>query len=459
MLTKFVIVLIAVISVAAILAVAAAVGTIRRAVRVYVYGLPVAMNYATMVDYVVNAKSPNFKNVGFNEFHHESRTYSYKDTSIVTPNADTPYSSAVLDLRGGGCIVGTGAVEEGRYFSLQFVDGNTYNYGYIGSRSTGNSAKKYLVVMRGWKGVVPRGVDGVLFSTTPFSLVIGRTQLFSGGDMENVKKVQAGYFIEVLGERTPPGPFGFATASDIDSPRFFDVLDSALDFVPVTSRNVEEMRAAGELGMGPLKGGARVKGPFLEIGRYFGKRAATKRAAEMGGTVGPWHITAGGGDEKRYGRDWKTRAAVAVTGIYALDPEEAVYPFAMTDSDGNALDGSNNYTISFDAKSLPPARAFWSISAYDAATKLFVENSAGRYLVNSSMLKDMKSEGGKVTVLVQSESPGAALERNWLPIPKGGAFLVMRVYWPREDDPSILPPGRGTWNPPPIRRVSKGRPS
>jgi hypothetical protein len=268
--------------------------------------------------------------------------------------------------------------------------------------------------------------------------------------MKNVERTQRGFSVEKLGKTTPPGPFGFATASDVETHRFFDVLDSALEFVPVNESNADEMRAAGGVGLGPLKkGGRRASWLILDLGRYFGTRKVDKYAMKLGHVVNSWDISEGGGDERRYGGRWVERAAVAKVGIYALDPEEAVYPFTATGSRGRRISGANRYTITFDGKSMPPANAFWSITAYDAKTRLLTKNRIDRYLVNSPMLPGMKkSADGNVTIYIGSESPGGDLENNWLPTTKGDVFLVMRIYWPKTGAPSVLPPGRGSWKPP-----------
>jgi hypothetical protein len=143
-------------------------------------------------------------------------------------------------------------------------------------------------------------------------------------------------------------------------------------------------------------------------------------------------------------------------GIYANDAREAVYPFLKTDSEGRPIDGAKySYTITFDSDDLPPAKAFWSISAYDAKTQLFVKNQAGRNLVNSSMIGGMKKDGKNIVIRISASPPGKELENNWLPIPEGLSFLVMRLYWPNTKGSSILPPGRGSWKPPPVVRMER----
>lgn len=424
-----------------------------RAARAYVYGLPIAMNHATFADYFSNKNSSEYKGNVANRFYHTRRLFTAENKSIVTPNQDTMYSTALLDLRGGPVVLKVPKVEDGRYYTVQLVDSNTYNFGYVGSRSTGNDEGSYAIAMDGWRGALPGNAKRVFYSSTPFAMPLLRVQVFSGADIRNVVDVQDGFELQTSdGKRTKIPNFGDFSHDMVDTPKFWDILDAALKYIPETRTNSDILREIGELGIGPFKRTAR-RSSRLEDGRALGKKVIEQSTGNMGSIVNGWKITAGGGNEKRYGVNWAERASVAQVGIYALDPGEAVYPFTTVDSEGRPLNGADGaYTITFDEKSFPPAKAFWSITAYDAKTRLFVENPIDRYLVNSTMVDGMKRAGGKVVIYAQTSSPGKELERNWLPIPKGPSFFVMRIYWPRVGGSSVLPVGRGTWKPPPVVR-------
>ena len=120
-----------------------------------------------------------------------------------------------------------------------------------------------------------------------------------------------------------------------------------------------------------------------------------------------------------------------------------------TDATGETLDGSkHNYTLTFSAGQLPPVNAFWSVTMYDGKTQLLVENPIGRYLINSPMLPGMKKNpDGSLTLYIRKDSPGKAKEANWLPAPNDSIYLVMRLYWPKTEAPSVLPAGNGSWRP------------
>src|SRR6202040_4229855 len=134
----------------------------------------------------------------FNHINNEARVFTYKDTAIITPNSDTPYSILWLDLRAEPIVLSVPAVEKTRYYSVMLCDGNTFNYGYIGSRATGSEAGDYMVVWANSPGAPPPGIKKVFQSTTLFSAAAYRTQLFNAADMPNVEKVQAGYKVQTL---------------------------------------------------------------------------------------------------------------------------------------------------------------------------------------------------------------------------------------------------------------------
>ena len=134
----------------------------------FVYGLPIVMNYGVMYEYAINRNSGQFK-APFNQIKNEPNVFTYNTLAIVTPNSDTPYSFAWLDLRAEPIVLSVPAVDPKRY-SVMLCDGNTYNYGYIGSRATGSEAGDYMVVGPDWKGAPPSGIKKMFRSSTQFSV-------------------------------------------------------------------------------------------------------------------------------------------------------------------------------------------------------------------------------------------------------------------------------------------------
>jgi hypothetical protein len=433
----------------------------------FIYGLPIVMNYAVMYEYAVDRNSGQFK-APFNQIKNEPNVSTYKDTAIPTPNSDTPYSFVWMDLRAEPVILSVPAVDPKRYYSVMLCDGNTYNYGYIGSRATGSEAGDYMVVGPDWKGATPPGIKQVFRSSTQFSVAGYRTQLFNPNDLDNVKKVQAGYKVQTLSDYLKQ-PATIAAAG-IDFPKidkelvkknFFEYLDFALQFAPVQENEKEERAQLARIGVGPGKTFS-FKDLSLEdkleigLGMKEGDRKVDEAVANAGKAVNGWRVSGLPGDSAHYNGDWLMRAAAAKAGIYGNDPAEATYPITRIDSDGQTLDGSkNNYTLTFPPGQQPPVNAFWSLTMYDGRTQLLIENPINRYLINSPMLPGMKTNAdGSLTLYIQNKSPGADKQANWLPAPNGTIYLVMRLYWPKAEAPSILPPGEGTWQPPGVKRVA-----
>ena len=429
----------------------------------FIYGLPIVMNYAVMYAYAIDKGNPEFK-APFNQIKNEARVFTYKDTAIVTPNSDTPYSFAWLDLRAEPIVLSVPEVEKGRYYAVQLEDGNTFNYGYIGSRATGNEAGDYLVAGPDWKGETPPGIKKVFHSTTQFSVAGYRTQLFGPEDMPNVVKVQSGYKVQPLSAflKQPAPP----AAPTINFPKidketgktgFFDYFDFSLQFAPPGPDEKEIREKLARLGIGAGKTfDFKALSPEQRAAVVEGVKTGEEKIKQylLAGekVINGWKIGAYFGDRDFFHGNWLLRAAGAQAGIYGNDAMEATYPMTKTLADGEALDGSkHNYTLTFPAGEYPPVNAFWSVTMYDGKTQLLIKNPINRYLINSPMLRNLKkNDNGSLTLYIQNKSPGKDKESNWLPGPNGPIYLVMRLYWPKTEPPSVLPPGEGTWKPPGI---------
>lgn len=429
-----------------------------------IYAFPMVMNYAVYYEFFIDKASSQYK-APFNQLHNTARVYTPADTAVVTPNSDTPYSFIGMDLRAEPMVICTPQIEKARYFSLQLIDMYTFNYGYAGSRATGNDAQCSMIAGPRWTGKKPPGVKNLFRSETDFSFGLIRTQLFNASDIENVIKIQASYRATPLSTfLNKPAP---QASTEVAWPKIdkqqaekdpLAYLSFLLAFAPpIGPAAVEKpMRARfARLGIEAGKPFAIDQLPEdqkseIAEGLMSGMEAINKAVAGVGRPVNGWRIaTDGFGDRKALAGNYTLRAAGAMAGIYGNDAVEALYPMLVADSDGDRPDAStNSYTLTFPAGQLPPANAFWSLTMYDEKTQLLVTNPINRYLINSPMLPDLKKNAdGSVTLLIQNKSPGNNLESNWLPAPDGKIYVVMRVYWPKA---SAL---KGTWKPPAVQRV------
>jgi hypothetical protein len=427
--------------------------------QAYVYAFPMIAAYKAMHEFNIDKTSSQYKGP-FNMVLSEARVFTPKDTAIVTPNSDTPYSMLQVDLRAEPIVFCVPAVNKDRYYSVQLTDMYSFNYGYVGSRATGNAAGCYMIVGPGWKGDKPSGIAKIFNSETQFGLVIFRTQLFDATDIDNVKKIQAQYTAKplsaFLGQPAPPAlpapnfPAFTADAFKLDA---FSYLNFLLQFAPTVSAETELRAKFSRIGIGP---GLPYELPKLaeakiatELGIKEGYAAIEKQRSEIGKEVNGWRVGAAFGDRAFYNGNYTLRAAAALAGIYGNDAVEAMYPLATADSTGAKLDGSkSSYTLTFPAGEYPPVNAFWSVTMYDGKTQLLIDNPINRYLINSPMLPDMKKNAdGSLTIYIQNKSPGKDKEANWLPAPDGPIYMVMRLYWPKEDALN------GTWKPAPVVRV------
>src|SRR5271157_2765592 len=430
----------------------------------YVYGFPMVMNYGVMYAYFVDKNSGQYKGP-FNQIFNEARVFTPKDTAIVTPNSDTPYSFLGADLRAEPLVLCVPKVDKSRYYVVQLIDMYTFNYGYIGSRSTGNDAGCFMIAGPDWKGDAPAGIKKVFHSGSQFSLAGFRTQLLGPKDMPNVVKVQSGYKLQTLSQflKQPPPPAAPAidfppfTKDDMKTP-FPKFLNFVLQFCPPVE---EEKALRAKFATIGIEAGKPFDLDKLSdaqkaeeaLGVKEGYDSIVKQKDELGKTVNGWAVGSAFGDRAFFHGNWPLRAAAALAGIYGNSAEEAVYPMAKTGSDGQPLDGSkHNYTLTFAAGQFPPVNAFWSVTMYDGKTQLLIENPINRYLINSPMLPGLKkNKDGSLTLYIQKDAPSADKKSNWLPAPDGPIYLVMRLYWPKTEPPSILPPGEGTWQPPAIQ--------
>jgi hypothetical protein len=427
----------------------------------YVYGFPLVDGNRIQYAYLIDPKNPEYKG-GWNQVHNTAQVFTPADTAVQTPNSDTPYSFVGADLRAEPLVFTLPPIDANRYYSIQFVDGYTYNFAYVGSRTTGNGGGKYLLAGPGWHGEKPAGIDAVIQADTDCALAIYRTQLFGPDDLDNVKKIQAGYQVQPLSAfLNQPAPAA-QPALDFHSPltpdqektdpHFFDILDSVLRYAPVLPDEKDLRARFATIGIGP-------DGTF-----DADTLSPEMRTAIEGGMADAWaelnklrtdkidtgQVTAADlfGTRQALNGNYLYRMAGAVIGIYGNTAAEAMYPRFANDSTGAPLDGANSYTVRFPPGQLPPVNAFWSLTMYQLPASLLYANPINRYLINSPMLNTLtKDPDGGTTLYIQNQSPGAGKESNWLPAPQGPFQMFLRLYWPK--DQAL----KGQWQPPQPRKT------
>ncbi len=427
----------------------------------YVYGFPIVDSYRILHAYNVDTKSPQYKGPK-NQLANVGRVFTPADTAVQTPNSDTPYSMLGFDLRAEPLVLTVPKLEAGRYFSIQFIDAYTFNFAYVGSRTTGNGGGRVLLAGPSFTGATPAGIDHVVRSETHFGLAIYRTQLFEPSDIENVRAVQAQYGVEPLSAylKTPPPPAAAPMAwpepltpeTQKTSLRFFELLDFALRSCPVHPSEVELRARFEKMGIG---GGTPFSAEQLspELAQAFGEgiRDAWAELEGLNKLVAERKVTSNDvfGTREHLKNNYLYRMAAAILGIYGNTAAEAMYPAYRTDGDGQPLDGSKHkYVLKFAADALPPVNAFWSTTMYELPSSLLFANPLNRYLINSPMLPKLKRDAdGGVTLHVQATSPGADRESNWLPAPAGPFWVALRLYWPKAEALE------GKWTPPPMRKA------
>ena len=428
----------------------------------YIYGFPMVDSYRVQYSYFIDSASPEYKGP-WNEVHSAARVFTPADTTIQTPNSDTPYSMLGADLRAEPLVLFVPPVDKDRYYSLQFIDGYTFNFAYVGSRTTGNEGGLYLLAGPGWTGEKPEGIKEVIKADTDFVLVAYRTQLLGPDDLENVAKIQAGYKAEPLStflkDKTSPEapavnwPAPLTPDDQKTSLRFFDLLDFQLTYAPTLPTEADVRARLASIG---LTGDGKFDSEKLSPEKQEAFRAGmadawAEFAAFKKDKIDTGEVKSGQlfGTEEQLNANYLYRMAGAVIGIYANSNEEAMYPVLTTDSDGAPLTGADKYTLTFAPGQLPPVNAFWSVTMYKLPESLLVDNPINRYVINSPMLPDLvKNPDGSLTIHIQNNPPASDKQPNWLPAPPGPFQLFLRLYWP---ETAALD---GSWQAPKVVKVS-----
>lgn len=403
----------------------------------YRYGLPIFDQ--ARVRYALSQSPLNPLRVAPNTFLHGRKLADYHSRIVTTPNVDTLYSVALVDLSAGPVQLDVPAFGK-RYYSIAILDAFTNNSDYVGTRVTGGNAGSYLIVPPGYKGDLPANVKR-LHANTPHSILLARILIDGPDDYDEVHELQNG--LKLTQANKPPAPSLIAPIAD-DPENFVALVNQVLSSNPPPAADGPVLERIGALGIGP--GAATLKQSQRDLWtKHFGevKNALLSDLHSFGKTVDGWTYLPA--DVGNFGTDYATRAVIAVIGLWVNVPSEAAYTFASVDTKGQKLDGSGSYRLRLPAGA-PPADSFWSLSIYEveADGRLFFSNNPlHRYAIGDRTEGLQKNADGSLDILIQQNSPGAGKEANWLPSPEKEFRIVARAYLPRPEllDGSFKYPG------------------
>ncbi|MGB0121019.1 MAG: DUF1254 domain-containing protein [Solirubrobacterales bacterium] len=434
--------------------------------RAYEYGFPL-LDFLRIRHEQSSVTCPDGKgNAPINHFANSSKFATPANRGVVAPNTDTLYSVAHLDLKKGPVILKHPGMGN-RFFGFQLLEPHTNVIGYIGTRTTGSKAGRYAI---SWTGQSRNGKRklrkklkrGGLSKTVIKSKyrrvwVIGRTLAGDSADRQKAFESMERYRLTRLNGgkfrlpadcyRGKDEPARYPTPTT--GPAFIEALNRALLNNPPPKRDQPLLEELATFGIGPgLAPETAGLSSDILAALYAGVEAEAVRlplAAKVGflqqSLTNKGWVTA---DPKigAFGTDYAYRARIAVVGIGANTPEEAIYPAALSDSEGRLLTGARQYRMVLPADDLPPTRYFWSLTMYDFDGFL-IENPIDRYSLGPSHPPLIKREDGSIVIAVQHDAPAEA-GVNWLPAPLGGFRLNLRLYGPRKRALN------GSWEPPKI---------
>ena len=433
---------------------------LENAVEAYIYGYPLlTMEMTRRV--MTNAEKPGGVHAPMGQFANvrEYPTAAFKE--VTAPNADTLYSLAWLDLSQGPWILQL-PDEHGRYYLMPMLEAWTDVFADPGTRTTGTGAGEFAIVGPDWHGELPSGVEE-LRAGTNLVWVLGRTYCTgTAEDYAAVHAIQDQYKLmplDAYGKSYTPPPGRVDPSIDMKTPpreqvermdtmNFFKLLAELMKKNPPYEADAPILLRLARIGLVPGQDFDMSKLASVPNIQEVPKLGVERIAA---------HYTAGGADVNGwvffrpagvYGTDYLQRALITRYGLGANIEQDAVYPTTKVDSTGQALNGANKYVIRFPKGQMPPARGFWSLTMYDGQY-FFVPNPLNRYTL-SARNKLKADPDGTVELLIQASNPGPDKEANWLPTPNGPFVLMMRLYWPKENPPSLLD---GTWKPPAVEKA------
>ena len=376
-----------------------------------------------------------------NVFHHVRKLADHRARMVTTPNNDTLYSSAQVDLSEGPVTITLPAAGT-RYVSLALMDAYTNNFAILGTRTTGPDGGVFTLVGPNEAATGP----AVVRSPTRHVWALARILVDGPHDLEAAQAVQ-----QQLSMQGPAVAAGAPTASRRDDwAAYFASLARLMaeDAPPYTDQAM--LRVMAPLGLEDFDPArfSPAQAAAIEAGIAAARTEVRKGGLDGGGFTGGWsYPSARLGD---FGQDYVYRAGVALAGLAALPPVEAMYMRAKGDLPRALFDGNADWRLHFPADQLLPVDSFWSLSLYEATDDgqfFFTDNPLNRYAIGDRTEGLTMGDDGSLDIWIGHASPGAARESNWLPAPAGPFALFLRAYLPQ---PALLD---GRYRLPPVERA------
>jgi len=419
----------------------------------YIFNYSMVLMYRTMYLQAINKQSPSFSG-GFGEWLHLGMS-TPEDTDIVSPNNDTPYSYAWVDVRAEPWVLTMPKIEDKRFYTSQWDDLWGFVLDNPGSDIDGNGGVSVLLASPGWDGDLPKGVARVVKGETDFLGTLTRTQAFDAADLPNVQAIQKQYKLEplsaYLGTKAPAAAPAINwmdwIEGDEKTSKFWEY---AAFLLPYTNPNKMDKKTLSDMAKIGLVSGKPFDSSKLDKDMQDALAGGMKDAlASLGKQAttfdDPSLFFKSRADMKT---DYDNRALGVFVGLFGNVKAVSIYFAEPKDADGEFFDGSKaSYDIHFTKDQIPDVKNFWSWTMYKLPQRWLVANPIKRYSIGSATPGLVTADDGSITIHVSAKSPGKDKESNWLPAPDGPFWLVLRTYGPGE---SIAD---GSWKMPPIPKA------
>ncbi len=410
----------------------------------YEFAFPLVLMDATRAKMTNTMEATNLQ-APANQFIHAAALADADSKDVVTPNVDTVYSQVWLDLKAEPVVLQKPAVE--RYCSFAVLDAYTNCVAVLGTGGDGQEENTYLITGPDYSGDLPEGMTQVSMPTN-LGWIIGRTLCNGPEDLSNVHNIQNEMWVGTLGAfETGASPKGGSFDPDLNGIPLEKVLSmSPIEYFTLANKlMVDNPPTEADAALLDRLKAVHI-GPGLTFDpKVLGKDAAAPWKAMLGSlrtklvdASAPYLVQNGiwscyGAPIAEFGTAYGYRSLIALAGLGANPVSVAVYPKAMTDSQGQRLTGEKAYVLRFEADMLPPTRdmGFWSITAYDSSNDLLIDNEIDRYCLNDRS-KLVYGEDGSLEIYLQADPPAEELLCNWLPVCEGEFHLHLRLYLPEK---------------------------